>query len=53
VLLDLKKKTSNVQWEFGKRKESFILFSKSGFTDDMIKLAKKEGVYLVHGDRLL
>lgn len=53
VLLDLRKKTSNVQWELGKRKESFILFSKSGFTDDMIKLAKKEKVFLVHGDRLL
>jgi len=53
VYRDLKKKASNVQWERGKRKEFFILFSKSGFTDDMMELAKKEKVFLVHGDRLL
>ena len=53
VYTDLKKKAGTVQWERGKRKDFFILFSKSGFTDDMISLAKKEGVYLVHGNTLL
>jgi AAA+ ATPase superfamily predicted ATPase len=53
VYRDLKKKTSSVRWEIGKRKEFFILFSKSGFTKDMIELAKQEKVFLVHGDTLL
>lgn len=53
VYADLKKKAGTVQWERSKREDSFILFSKSGFTDDMISLAKKEGVYLVHGNTLL
>lgn len=53
VYNDLKKKAGTVQWERGKRKEAFILFSKSGFTEDMIRLAKKEKAYLVHGDMLL
>lgn len=53
VYNDLKKKAGTVQWERGKRKDLFILFSKSGFTEDMILLAKKEKVYLVHGDTLL
>lgn len=53
VCTDLKKKAGTVQWERGKRKEFFILFSKSGFTEDMIKLAKKEKIFLVHGDKLL
>lgn len=53
VYEDLKKKAGTVQWERGKRNEFFILFSKSGFTASMIELAKEEGVYLVHGDRLL
>lgn len=50
---DLKKKTSGVQWNHGKREEHFIIFSKSGFTDDMIALAKKENVALVYGNKLL
>ncbi len=53
VYADLKKKAGTVQWERGKRKESFILFSKSGFTEDMIDVAKKEKVFLVHGGGLI
>ncbi|OGI29778.1 MAG: ATPase [Candidatus Moranbacteria bacterium RIFCSPLOWO2_12_FULL_48_12] len=53
IYTDLKKKAATVQWERGKRKEFFILFSKSGFTEDMRRLAKKENVFLVYGDKLL
>lgn len=53
VYTDLKMKAGTVQWERGRRKDFFILFSKSGFTEDMIKLAKKEKIFLVHGDKLL
>lgn len=48
---DLKKKAGYVQWQKDKRKEYYILFSKSGFTADMIKLAKKEKVFLVEKDK--
>ncbi len=49
----LKKKADQVLWQPQKRKEHFILFSKSGYTKDMRALAKKEGVLLVHKDKLL
>lgn len=50
---DLKRKARMVEWSKSNRKEYFCLFSKSGFTDDMLRLAKKERVYLFHEDRLL
>lgn len=50
---DLKKKALKVEWNAGKRKEFFCLFSKSGFTDSMKKLAHKEKVYLFHKNKLL
>jgi len=53
IFMELKKKASAVQWERGKREEFYILFSKSGFTPDMLKLAKAEKVLLVHGDKLV
>ncbi|TRZ77628.1 ATP-binding protein [bacterium] len=53
IFKSLKEKTDLVKWNNEKRKEKFILFSKSGFTNDMKKLAKKEGVILVHEDRIL
>jgi AAA+ ATPase superfamily predicted ATPase len=53
IFLDLKKKALDVQWERGAREECYILFSKSGFTPDMLKLAKTENVLLIHGDKLL
>lgn len=46
---DLKKKSTLVNWRKGERKEFFVLFSKSDFTDDMRLLARKERVVLVHG----
>lgn len=49
----LKKKSKEVDWFKKKRKEYFVLFSKSGFTEDMKKLGQQEGLYLIHGDKLL
>lgn len=50
---DLKEKAKNVRWGKSNREEYYILFSKSGFTKDMKKLAKEENVFLVQRDQLL
>ena len=50
---ELKQKTKRVHWGKGGRKEYFALFSKSGFTPDMKKLASKESVLLFEKDRLI
>jgi hypothetical protein len=42
-----------VDWNKGKRKDRFMLFSKSGFTAKMLETAKKENVLLIHGDRVV
>lgn len=41
VLLSLKEKSKSVKWNNSSRKEYFILFSKEGFSDDLISLSKK------------
>jgi AAA+ ATPase superfamily predicted ATPase len=53
VFSDLAKKSTLVDWNIGKRKERFILFSKRGFTESMRKLAKGEDVLLVEGEKLI
>jgi AAA+ ATPase superfamily predicted ATPase len=50
---DLKRKSEMVEWWKGATKKYFALFSKSGFTDDMLKTAEKEKVYLFHKDNLI
>ena len=50
---DLKKKSRLVDWQRDERKEYFALFSRSGFTKDMIDMAKKEKVFLIHKDTLV
>lgn len=47
---DLKKKAKMVEWNMENRKEYFMLFSKSGFTDEMIKIAREEKVILIKED---
>ena len=42
VLLELKEKSKKVNWKNNDRKEYFILFSKSGFSSDLIELAKSD-----------
>ncbi len=49
---DLKKKAKAVEWGKKGRKEYFAIFSKAGFTKDMVELAKKDKVFLVHKDKL-
>jgi AAA+ ATPase superfamily predicted ATPase len=50
---DLRQKAKFVDWHQNTRKEYFILFSKSGFTDSMRALAKKESVFLVDKNKLV
>ena len=42
ILNELKEKSKKVIWNNAKREEYYILFSKSGFSQDLIELAKKE-----------
>ena len=50
---DLKRKSQKVEWSKRNRKEYFALFSKSGFTTEMKKIAEKENVCLFHKGRLV
>ncbi|OIO39630.1 MAG: ATPase [Candidatus Omnitrophica bacterium CG1_02_49_16] len=50
---DLKRKAAKVQWGGEDRKKRFVLFGKSGFTHDMRKLARLEGVLLFEKDKLI
>ena len=50
---NLKRKAQKVAWGGKNRKEFFCLFSKKGFTDSMIKAAKKEGIFLFKEDKNL
>jgi AAA+ ATPase superfamily predicted ATPase len=51
VFDDLVKKSHLVDWHRGKRKDRFILFSKSGFTESMQKLAQGKEIILVEGEK--
>ncbi len=42
VLADLKVKAKGVEWNKGTRKEYYVIFSKSGFTRELIEKAEKE-----------
>lgn len=53
VLADLKRKAQRVQWGSPQRREYYALISKSGFADELKKLARKEGVLLIQEDKLL
>ena len=53
IFNELKEKARNVEWRSGDRKESYLLCSKSGFTKDMLELAKREKVLLIHKDKLV
>ena len=49
----LKEKARHVMWGNEPRQEHFCLFSKQGFTDAMLEVAKKENVRLFKGEELL
>jgi hypothetical protein len=53
ILDDLKRKAAGVQWGKAGRRESFCLFSNSGFTDPLLKRARSEAVILFQQDRLI
>ena len=48
----LKRKAKKVVWGGEKRKEFFCLFSRKGFTDMMLKTARKEDVVLYAGETI-
>jgi len=50
---ELKEKAGTVTWGKKGRKEYFALFSKSGFTPDMLALAKKENILLFQKDKII
>ncbi len=53
VFENLKRKADLVDWHSKDRKEKFILFAKSGFTKNMLKLAREEKIILVHQDKVI
>lgn len=52
VLSNLRRKAAMVDWGTRNRKEYFALFSRSGFTDEVLRTAEREGVYLRTLDEL-
>lgn len=53
ILDDLEERGSHVTWGRSGRRQAFALFSRSGFTPDLRRRAKAEGVLLFHGTRRL
>ena len=53
VLEDLKRKAKAVEWGRGGRKEYFALVAKGGFSEELIKRSKKEGIVLIAEDRVI
>jgi AAA+ ATPase superfamily predicted ATPase len=47
----LKEKAKNVKWGNENRAQHFCLFSKSGYTEAMVKVASSEGVVLFNKDK--
>lgn len=53
IYQNLLTKSRFVDWHKDKRKDRFILFSKSGFTRRMIEISEREKVLLVYRDKVL
>ena len=53
IYQDLKRKSKEVIWGKDGKKEYYALFSRSGFTPAMKRLAKEEGVYLFEKNKLM
>lgn len=51
IFEELVAKSELVEWHKKNRRAYFALFSKSGFTPAMIKLAAEKGVFLCHGEK--
>ncbi|MBU1085249.1 MAG: ATP-binding protein [Patescibacteria group bacterium] len=54
TLNKLRQKAKFVPWNINNRQEFFAIYSKSGFTKDLLELnAKKDNLFLVHQDKIL
>lgn len=53
IYKDLIRKSRLVDWHKDRRRDKFMLFSKSGFTPQMTEIAKQQNVLLIHGDRIV
>jgi AAA+ ATPase superfamily predicted ATPase len=53
IYRELIRKSSLVDWSGDKRTNRYILFSKSGFTESMIEIARKEKIILIHQDKVV
>ncbi len=51
IFFELKSKAEAIPWGDEKTKRFYVLFSKNGFTDDMLALAKEEKVHLFQNDQ--
>lgn len=49
ILRDLKAKAARVEWGTKQRKEYYALFGNTGFTDELVTIAKEEGILLIKG----
>ncbi len=54
ILEELISKARTIDWNKENRKEKYILLSKSGFTQGLIKASKKDSnIFLIHEDKLI
>lgn len=54
ILNDLIEKSKKVEWGGGDRKAYYALFSKSGYTEELMRIAKKRGdIFLFIEDRMI
>jgi AAA+ ATPase superfamily predicted ATPase len=53
VMEDLGRKAALVDWKPGKRKERFMLFSRTGFTAAAVERARREGIALYSADDMI
>ena len=53
ILQALKAKAKNVHWGTNNRNEYYCLFSKSGYTEALVREAEDKGVYLFQQDQFL
>ncbi|MCL5291686.1 MAG: DUF234 domain-containing protein [Actinobacteria bacterium] len=49
ILEDLRRKAALVDWRTGKRREKYILFSKSGFTEAVEELSGRDESVILYG----
>ncbi len=51
ILQDLRNKASRVPWGKAERQEAFTLFSRTGFTPEVRRVARREGILLFERDQ--